>query len=352
MPRVADVELIEVPPGLAGVAVTTTTVGDVLGDEGYYHYRGRSAVELARSGTFEDAARLVVDGSDRPATGDRRLPAAVAALVELGDIRTGLSGLAAALALRPTVDLNGEERRADAVRLISSFPTLVASLYHRRLVEPRDDLGHTANYLWMLLGQEAAPEVVAALETYFVLTIEHGFNSGTFAARVVASTGADFGACLVAGYAALTGPRHGAVQSRVLDMLDDAAEASDVTEWMKGRIASGQRIMGIGHAVYRTIDPRATLLRDVTERIAPRRHQTAVAIEEAAARLFVGRRLGPNVDLYAASLLAGCGIPASLFTATFAVARIVGWSAHVLEQAAEPKVIRPAAYYVGPPPEF
>ena len=345
-------ELIEVPPGLAGVAVATTTVGDVLGDEGFYHYRGQSAAELARSATFEEAAMLVLDGSGRAALGERHLPPELAAYLGLGDVRTGLSALGAALGLRPTADIDAEQRRRDAVRLISAFPTLVASLHHRRLLEPREDLGHTANYLWMLLGREASAEVVKALETYFVLTIEHGFNSGTFAARVVASTAADLGGCLVAAYAALTGPRHGAVQTRVLAMLDDAADATDIRDWMRRRIASGQRIMGIGHAVYRTTDPRAALLRDVTATIAPQRHRVAVAIEEAAAELFVGRRMGPNVDLYAASLLDACGIPAPLFTATFAASRIVGWCAHVLEQAAEPKVIRPAAYYVGPPPKF
>ncbi|MGE0730729.1 MAG: citrate/2-methylcitrate synthase [Acidimicrobiia bacterium] len=348
-------ELIEVPAGLAGVAVTTTSVGDVLGDEGLYHYRGRSAVALATSSTFEEAAALVLDGSGRPAVGDGTLPEAVAATVAtLGgalDLRSALSLLGAAVEARPLSDLDPDERRAAAVRMISCFPALVASVHHGSVRTPRADLGHIANYLWMLTGSED-PEVARALEVYCTLTIDHGFNSGTFAARVIASTAADVGACVLGAYSALTGPRHGAVQSRVLDMLDEMASSGDAEAWMRQALASRRRILGFGHAVYRVLDPRAPVLRELTARLAPERHQVAVAAEQAAATVLAGRRIAPNVDLYSPVLLEACGIPPGLFTATFAVARVVGWCAHILEQAAEPKVIRPAAYYVGPPPEI
>jgi citrate synthase len=347
------VELIEVPAGLAGVAVTSTTVGDVLGDEGFYHYRGRSAVGLARTATFEDAAALVLDESGQPAmeAAARALPDDVAAVVDRVDLRSGLSLLAHACCSGPLVDLPRDARRADAVRLISALPTLIASVHHRRPLAPRDDLGHVANYLWMLTGRADA-ESVRALQTYFVLTIDHGFNTSTFTARVVASTGADLGACVVAALAALTGPRHGAVQGRVLDMLDEIGEPDRAESWMKTAVASRRRLLGFGHSVYRVADPRAVLLAEVCAELAPDRSRLARAADQAGQRVLAGRRLAANVDLYAPIVLEACGIPPELFTATFAAARIVGWCAHALEQAAEPMVIRPAAYYIGPPPQL
>lgn len=344
-------ELIEVPAGLANVAVTATTVGDVVGEEGFYHYRGRSATELARSSSFEDVARLVLDDTDTDAIGDAALPPSVAAAVAAGcDLRGGLSALGTAIGTVPVIDQAPAERRRDAVRLISAFPTLIASVHHGALRSPREDLGHIANYLWMLTGNDD-PAVARALETYCILTIDHGFNSGTFTARVVASTGADLGACVLAAYCALTGPRHGAVQSRVLDMLEEIGEPDRAADWMRAALAARRRVLGFGHAVYRVMDPRAPVLAEVTASLAPERHRLLAGVEEAAGSVLAGRRIAPNVDLYSPVVLEACGIPRELFTATFAVARVVGWCAHVLEQAKEGKVIRPAAYYVGPPPD-
>jgi citrate synthase len=344
------VELIDVPPGLAGVAVTATSVGDVLGEEGLYHYRGRSAVDLATRCSFEEVAALVLDGSSDPLDGDRTLPPGLGDLVGRLDLRSAISALGTALRLRPLVDLEPEERRADAVRLISALPTLVGSVHRGELVRPHDDLGHVAGYLWMVTGVDD-PELARAVETYCILAIDHGFNASTFTARVTASTGADLGACVVAGFASLSGPRHGAVQSRVLDMFDAIGSPEQAEDWMKAAIAARQPVMGFGHSVYRVEDPRVAVLRDVAARVAPERHRAGLAIEAAAARVLAGRRLSANVDLYACVVLEGCGLPPELFTATFAIARVVGWCAHVLEQASERKIIRPAAHYVGPPPE-
>ena len=344
-------ELIEVPPGLAGVAVTATTVGDVLGDEGIYHYRGRSAAALATSGSFEEAAALVLDASGAPAIGDASLPSGLADLVGRVDLRGGLSALGSAIDTRPLLDVSPDERRAIAVRIISTLPTLIASVHHGQLRTPRPDLGHVANYRWMLTGSDDQA-LARALETYCTLAIDHGFNVSTFAARVVASTGADLGACVLAAYGALTGPRHGAVHGVVLDMFDEIATPDRAEEWMRAALASRRRIPGFGHSVYRTIDPRVTVLREVVAAVDPARHEFVVAVEQAAANVLAGRRLAANVDLYSPVLLEACAIPRDLFTATFAVARVVGWCAHILEQAMEGRVIRPAAYYVGPPPDF
>jgi citrate synthase len=344
-------ELIEVPPGLAGVAVTSTTVGDVLGDEGIYHYRGRSAAALATSVSFEQAAAIVLDASGEPAVGDATLPTTLADLVGRVDLRGGLSALGAAIDTRPLVDESPDDRRATAVRLISTLPSLIASVHHGHLHTPRPDLGHVANYRWMLTGSDDEG-LARALETYCTLAIDHGFNSSTFAARVVASTGADLGACVLAAYGALTGPRHGAVHSTVLDMFDEIATPDRAEEWMRTAMASRRRIPGFGHSVYRTIDPRVTVLREVTAAIAPDRYEFVLAVEQAAASVLAGRKLAANVDLYSPVLLDACAIPRNLFTATFAVARVVGWCAHILEQATEGKIIRPNAYYIGPPPDF
>jgi citrate synthase len=248
------------------------------------------------------------------------------------------------------MDISPDERHRNAHRLIAAMPTLVASLHRGEVVEPRADLGHVAGYLAMLTGAEPSPEVARALEKYLILTIDHGFNASTFTARVIASTGADLGAAVVGGLAALSGPRHGGSPSRVLDMLDAVEASGDIRGWMQSEMRAGRRLMGFGHAVYRAPDPRSELLRGVALEIAPERGALAVEVEREALDLLAGRRLVTNVELYAAVVLEACGIPRSCFTATFACSRVVGWCAHVLEQAEDGKIIRPDAHYVGPLP--
>ena len=344
-------ELIDVPPGLRGVAVTSTEIGDVLGREGYYHYRGRSAVELARSAPFEAVAALVLDGSTAPLDPDRSLPAPVAALVDRIDLRTGISLLGTTLGFRPLVEISSDERRADAVRLIGAMPTLVASILRGEAVAPEPSLGHVADFLRMVTGAPAPAERVRALEAYFVLTIDHGFSNSAFATRVVASSGADLGACALAGFGSLSGPRHGADVERVLAMFDAIGEPERAEDWLRAEMAGGRRLQGFGHSVYQRPDPRLGLLREFGAALAPDRHRMALAVEAAGSRLLAGRRLEPNLDLHAPVVLEGCGLPRGSFTATFATARVVGWCAHALEQAGESRIVRPAAHYVGPPPE-
>jgi citrate synthase len=345
-------ELIEVPAGLADVAVTATEIGDVLGNEGLYHYRGRSAIELARTGSSEQVASFVLDGSEEPFVADRALPPGVGELAAAIDLRSGISLLGSAIGCRPLVDISVEQRRADAVRLVSAFPTLVASIRHGVEAVPDPSLGHVADHLRMIRGEAGTAQEVAALEAYFVLTIDHGFSNATFTTRVVASAGADLGACVLAGYTALSGPRHGFALERILDMFDSIGDAGRAEEWMRNEIAAGRRIQGFGHSVYRTDDPRAVLLKEIAASVTPERHEMAAAVEEAGTAVLAGRRLRPNLDLYAAVVLEGCGIPRGWFGATFATARVAGWCAHAIEQAKENKIIRPAAYYIGPPPHL
>jgi citrate synthase len=375
--RVATIGPAEVPRGLKGVVVAETAVGDVRGSEGFYHYRQHSAVELAEARPLEDVWRLLLDGA-LPATEDEReafaaevrplrvLPADVAAVLPaiaaagepLDGLRTALSLVGAAAGLRPVYDLTPAERRRDAMLVCAVTPTILDAL--RRLrhgstpVPPRDDLGHAANHLWMLTGEEPSPAAVRAVERYLITTIDHGFNASTFTARVVASTGADVAGCLVAAVAALSGPLHGGAPSRALDLLDEIGTPERAEAVVRAKVAAGERIMGFGHAVYRTDDPRSLLLRRVATELGGPLAELAVQVErhvvDVLAELKPGRELYANVEYYAGVVMATIGIPPAMFTPTFAASRVIGWAANVLEQAADPKIIRPSARYVGPPP--
>lgn len=348
-------ELIDVPDGLAGVVAAETEISDVVGDQGFYHYRGRSAPDLARTTDFESAANLILTGDLRPLELDRRLPDEVADLIGRVDLRVGLAALVSALdlpSLSPGIGIDREAAVADAARLIGAYPTLAASVLNGRVIEPDPSLGHVADYLRMLAGGESAPATsIAALQTYLVLTLDHGFNNSTFAARVVASAGADLGACVLAGFGSLHGPRHGANVERMLDMYDAIGAPDRARSWMEAEMAARRRISGFGHAVYRMTDPRLELLREQGAIVAPQRHEMAMAVEEAGRQVLAGRNLVPNLDLHAAVVLEGAGVPRGWFTATFAVARITAWCAHAIEQAGQNRIVRPAARYVGPPPD-
>lgn len=393
----------EAPRGLAGVVVTETTIGDVRGEEGTYHYRGYPAVELARSRGLEDVWALMVDG-ELPTGAARRafrhevrarrsLPAAVRKLLPhlartgsiLDGLRTALSLVGQCEAMRPLIDIDAGRRRSDALTLAAVTPTIVAALHRLSMghtpVEPRGDLAPGANLLWMLHGVEGDAASARALETYLTTTVEHGFNASTFTARVVASTGADVAACTVAAVGALSGPLHGGAPSRALDLLDeithlhgtdcggperartgdlDAASDATIDEVLEAHLGRGERLMGFGHAVYRTDDPRSVLLSTVASELARRSegaaHRVAFArrVETRAIEILQqhrpGRDLRTNVEFYAGIVMDLCGVPRSMFTPMFASSRVIGWTANVLEQAQDPKIIRPAARYIGPEP--
>jgi citrate synthase len=368
---------VEVPRGLAGVVVTDTEIGDVRGLEGFYHYRQYSAVELARTRGFEDVWHLLVHGELPDArtaaafaartAALRRLPdevsaalpavaAATAGSGPLAGLRTALSLLGAAHGFRPVYDTDDDRRREDTLLAGAAVPTLLTALHRlgrgQRPVEPREDLPYAANYLYMLTGTEPDPERARAVEQYLISTIDHGFNASTFTARVVASTGADVAACLVAAIGALSGPLHGGAPSRALDTLDAIGTPDRIDAWIRDRVLAGERIMGFGHAVYRTEDPRSRMLREIAERFGGPRVEFATQVERRVeailAELKPGRELHTNVEFYAGVVMELCGLPREMFTPTFAAARVVGWSANILEQARDPKIIRPVARYTGP----
>ena len=195
--------------------------------------------------------------------------------------------------------------------------------------------------------------MVTALSAYLAAAIDHGFNASTFTARVIASTGADAASCLVGALGALSGPLHGGAPSRALDTLDAIGSPEHTDEWIRARLAAGERIMGFGHPVYRTEDPRSALLKDVAKSFGGPRVDFAVRVEERIPVLLEelkpGRELHTNLEWYAAIVMELCGIDRDLFTPTFAAARVLGWTANVLEQSLDSKIIRPSARYVGPP---
>lgn len=364
--------LIDVPAGLEGVVAADTAVGDVRGDEGFFHYRGLSAATLARTQSFEGVWHLLHRGHlpDQAALDAFRAEIAVRRALS-PDLLAALPHIAAAgspmAALRTALSLAGQdaaswldapaEVRADqALRLAALTPTLVAALWRVRQglppIAPDPESGVAADYLRMITGHAPDARAAAAVERYLVLTIDHGFNASTFAARVVASTGADITAAAVAGIGALSGPLHGGAPSRVVDMLREIGTPAAARPWLEQRLAAGQRIMGFGHRVYRTEDPRSAVLKETALAFGGPVVALAIEVERLALEILDGtypeRRLRTNVEFYAGVVLEAAGLPPALFPPTFAVSRMVGWMAHVIEQTSGNRIIRPASRYVGP----
>jgi citrate synthase len=366
---------VEVPRGLTNVVVTETELSDVRGHEGFFHYREYSATDLARCCTVEEVWSLLLDGelprghvADRFSrtvrSASRTSEALAAELPSLARSAIGdpVAVLRAALALdgaqrgsRPLYDSAPADRRTAVMVVAAQFPALTAATWRLinglNPVAPREDLGYVANYLYMLNGAEPPQSHVDALSAYLVAAIDHGFNASTFTARVIASTGADATACFLGALGALSGPLHGGAPSRALDTLDAIGGPENIDAWVTERIASGGRIMGFGHPVYRTEDPRSALMKQVALRFDSPRVRFAVEVEERIPvlleQLKPGRQLHTNVEWYAAIVMEICGIPRALFTSTFACARALGWAANILEQSRDPKIIRPSARYVG-----
>jgi len=367
---------VPVPRGLAGVVVTDTELGDVRGDEGFYHYRQYSATDLARDHSFEEVWFLMLHGrlpdpveltayqgligAARQASPE--LLTALPVLVPPGSspltaLRTAWSWLGAHLGLPPLYDTPPADRAGQAMALTALAPTVLAAAH--RLAQgltpvPADPgLGHAADYLRMLTGRLPSVADIRAVEQYLVLTVDHGFNASTFTARTVASSGADLAAALVGAIGTFSGPLHGGAPGRALEALADIGTPDQARAWVREQVGAGRRVMGFGHAVYRTRDPRSEMLRaSALERggdLAAFAAQVEEEVESALAEIKPDRPLHANVEFYAGVVMEQAGIPRPMFTPTFCVARSVGWAANILEQAQDPKIIRPAARYVGPP---
>jgi len=371
--------LMEAPKGLEGVVVAETEIGDVRGQEGFYHYRQYNATELAEKRSLEDVWYLLYYGK-LPSKAERdkfiqekrqyrEIPEKVKALlpgianagdhfIPLDALRTAVSLVAYAQDYKPSLDIDAKELRHNALQITSVIPTLIMSLYRlnkgQEPIDPNPDLPYSANYLYMLTGEVPSEEDARAVEQYQISTIDHGFNASTFTARVITSTGADLGAAVVGAIGALSGPLHGGAPSRALDMLDAIGKPENAEPWVRDAVEHGKRIMGFGHRVYKTEDPRSRMLKGVAERLGGENVEFAKHIEKTVvdvlAELKPGRQLYANVEFYAGVVMDKAGLPRDLFTPTFASSRVIGWTAHILEQAADNRLIRPSAHYAGPPP--
>jgi citrate synthase len=354
--------------GLEGIAVAETELSDVDGDRGELIIRGYAVEQLVGQVTFEDAWALLWSGS-LPA-GDQReawrrdlasaRTSAFALLPSLGDalaLSDGMDALRASLAhLAATGD-----RRQDALSLTGAaavFAAAWARAQERQApVAPDPALSHAADYLRMITGAAVDPARIAGADAYLCCVIDHGLNASTLAARVVASTGSDMVSAIVAGVGALKGPLHGGAPGPVLDMLDAIGDPRAAAAWIESHLAAGERIMGMGHRIYRVRDPRAAALERMATRleaagVGGARLTLARAVEREAeailARRHPDRPLRANVEFYTAVLLEAIGVPRRLFSPTFAVSRVAGWCAHYDEQRRRGRLMRPLSTYIGP----
>jgi citrate synthase len=367
---------IDIKRGLEGVIFTETYLSAINGEKGELSYCGYDIQDLADRATYEETAfllwyrRLAAEAELQMLSnwlrGNRRLPRVVwgimHSLPEQATPMEALRTVASTLSMFDRACVHEEEGGSSLCRSVSltaKLPTIIASFDRLRRerppIEPRHDLGHASNFLYMLSGVEPEASSAAALETYFVLLADHGMNASTFSARVTASTLGDVYSAVVTALGTLKGPLHGGASQRSMEQLLEIGSVENVDPWFDGQMAAKHRLFGFGHRVYKTEDPRATILRSLARQAAvgtgnTRWYDIAARLEERVLGhpYFQERRIYTNVDFYTAPLLFALDIPVDLFIPMFAVARIAGWTAHVLEQQHYNRLIRPRAFYAGP----
>jgi citrate synthase len=350
----------EVQSGLEGVVAFATEIAEPDKEGGALRYRGVDIEDLVGKVPFERVWGLLVDGSYEPGmppaepyplpvrTGDTRV-----------DVQAALAQLAPEWGFRELLDATDEEARDNLARSSVMALSFVAQSArgagHPPVPQTDVDKGRSIPERFLIRWRgEADPDHVKAIDAYWISAAEHGMNASTFTARVIASTGADAAAALSGAVGALSGPLHGGAPSRVLSMLDEVEQRGDAEGWVKDALDRGDRLMGFGHRVYRAEDPRARVLRRTAREIGSTRFAVAEALEQAALAELAARKpdrvLATNVEFWSAVVLDTAGIPPELFTPMFTCARVAGWSAHILEQKREGRLIRPTAKYVGPAP--
>jgi len=366
--------------GLRGVTVADTKISFIDGNQGILIYRGYRIEELAERSSFIETAFLLLNGYlpskrefeefDALVKVGRELPEFIydclRKLPNNADPMDVLQGLVPLLGIADP-DLLGENREANvrmATRLIARIPAAMAAWHRIRHnqdpVPPDDSLSHAANFLWQMTGQPPDEDTANDLDCCLVLHADHTFNASTFACREVCSTRAHMYAAVAAGVGALSGSLHGGANARVMGMLMELEHVADVPKWIKDRVNSGERIMGMGHAVYKTMDPRAKYLKPMATRLGKQKglekwDDLSKLVEETAVSEFESRgktEIKPNVDFYSAPVYHMMGIPRDLFTPIFAISRISGWCSHIIEEKfgeaqSKPMLYRPQAEYVG-----
>ncbi|HSR35128.1 MAG TPA: citrate/2-methylcitrate synthase [Anaerolineae bacterium] len=371
-----DTPTVDIKRGLEGVIFTETYLSAIDGEVGKLSYCGYEINDLAAWASYEETAFLLwyqrlpaaaeLEMLSDWLRANRRLPKVVwgimHSLPEQATPMEALRTVASTLSMFDRACIHeelGGSSLCRSVSLTAKLPTIVASFDRLRRdlppIEPRADLGHAANLLYMLTAQEPDPKSARALENYFVLLADHGMNASTFSARVTASTLGDVYSSVVTALGTLKGPLHGGASQASMEQLLEIGSVENVDSWFEGKMAAKQRLFGFGHRVYKAEDPRAIILRKLARQAAEGTGNTqwydiAARLEERVLShpYFRERRIYTNVDFYTAPLLYALDIPVDLFIPMFAIARISGWTAHVLEQQKHNRLIRPRAYYAGP----
>lgn len=364
---------VEIKRGLEGVVFTESELSFINGAEGKLYYLGIPIEELTEKSTYEEVAYLLLyrklPTKEELLDFEEKLKSNRAVRVEkiasfadyprsahpMAALRTAISELG--LFDPKEEDTSFENLRETGISLIAKFPTVVAALKRLREgrlpIEPRDDLSHAANFYYMLNGEVPSREQEKLLDVALILHADHGMNASTFTALVIHATASDLYSSIVGAIGALKGPRHGGANEQVLKMIQGIGDASQVPGWFKEKLEKKERIMGMGHRVYKAYDPRARILKRYAEEVArahgrTREYEILVAIEKEAEKYLAPKGIYPNVDFYSGVVYSDLGIPVEFFTPVFAVARIAGWVGHILEYTEKDnRLIRPRARYTG-----
>ncbi len=364
--------MTEIARGLEGINVTATKLCRIDGQRGELVYGGYDIYELAEKSTFEEVCFLLWNLRLPNQVELEKLQAQLRAERQLSDLNgrilkeivgqiRPMRALEIAVIIAGALDaqssdLTGDQLRKTAARLAARMPTALAA-YHRRRqglepIAPRDDLGHSANFLYMLNGEE--PEELAArvFDVAMILHAEHEMNASTFAAIVTASTLSDMYSAIASAIGTLKGPLHGGANEAVYKILEEIGAPENIPAHVDAMLERGERMMGIGHRVYKTTDPRAIILERLGAQVAQRSpdrkyFDMSLELRDYLAKKLEGRPLYPNVDFFSASVYKMLGIPSDLYTPIFAMSRIAGWTAHLLEQYADNRLVRPNALYEG-----
>ncbi|MGG3468635.1 citrate synthase/methylcitrate synthase [Neobacillus pocheonensis] len=360
---------MEVQKGLKGIVAAETMISHVDGEIGQLIYRGYEIRELTKSYSFEEVAYLLWFGYlpdpeqlselKTEMKRNRKLPKNMVDIIDLlppsmdlmSVIRTAISSEGG------NFEYEWEPKISQAIRLTSLVPTIIAyrkrQIEGRLFVQPRDDLDHAANYLYMLSGSNPIVAHVEALETYMILTLEHGMNASTFSARVTVSTESDMVSGVTSAIGTMKGPLHGGAPSGVIELLNEIALVGDAEKVIREKLLHGEKLMGFGHRVYKTRDPRAIALKTKLQELVgeDKWFDLAMEVEEIAIRVLSvlkpGRSLYTNVEFYAAAIMKAINMDTDLFTPTFTASRMVGWTAHILEQSENNSIFRPQSKYIG-----
>jgi citrate synthase len=349
-------------PGLEGVLAGETALSKVDGEQGRLIYRGYRIGDLVERGTYAAVANLLWTSDWTP---DHRLPTGQIPAPVLSILKALPASTKPMDALRTAVSAWGATQdlpwppTVEQARALTSFsPSALAAFARLRQgkdpIEPDPSLDLVEGFLYQLKGERPDPGTARALDAYFIVGAEHGFNASTFTARVITSTRSDIASAVAGAVGTMKGPLHGGAPSEVVDQLAKVGSVEHAEEWLRGALDRGERLMGFGHRVYRAYDPRAAALRKVAEGMEhkPDWLQLAIQVEDVALRVLAERHperaLKTNVEFYAAPVLMGVGLTPDLFPATFSLARHAGWTAHVLEQSGDNRLIRPDVRYIGP----